>query len=48
MLGADPQALIGFMTDFQFIGTGGRAVGLGGTSKPRLGMMASLLHCCLN
>lgn len=37
-----PQALIGFMTDFQFIGTGARSVGLSGTSQPRLGMMVSL------
>ncbi|KLT46172.1 Thioesterase/thiol ester dehydrase-isomerase [Cutaneotrichosporon oleaginosum] len=39
------RALIAFATDFQFIGTGARAVGLSGTSKPRLGMMASLDHC---
>lgn len=34
-----PQALFGFMTDFQFIGTAGVTVGLSGMSKPRLGMM---------
>ncbi|GMK57547.1 hypothetical protein CspeluHIS016_0403810 [Cutaneotrichosporon spelunceum] len=39
------RALIAFATDFQFIGTGARAVGLSGTSKPRLGMMASIDHC---
>lgn len=38
------KVMFGFMTDFQFIGTAGRAVGLGGTSRPRLGMMASLDH----
>lgn len=32
------------MTDFQFIGTAARAVGLSGTSRPRLGMMASIDH----
>ncbi|BEI86339.1 hypothetical protein CcaverHIS002_0606260 [Cutaneotrichosporon cavernicola] len=39
------RALIAFATDFQFIGTGARTVGLSGTSKPRLGMMASIDHC---
>lgn len=32
------------MTDFQFIGTAARAVGLSGTSSPRLGMIASIDH----
>jgi acyl-CoA thioesterase 8 len=32
------------MTDFQFIGTASRSVGLTRTSTPRLGMLASLDH----
>lgn len=32
------------MTDFQFIGTAARAVGLTSASSPRLGMLASLDH----
>jgi acyl-CoA thioesterase 8 len=32
------------MTDFQFIGTAARALGLTRTSTPRLGMLASLDH----
>lgn len=38
------KVMFGFMTDFQFIGTAARAVGLSGTSDPKLGMMASLDH----
>ena len=36
--------MIGYMTDFQFIGTAARAVGLTSASSPRLGMLASLDH----
>lgn len=36
--------MIAYMTDFQFIGTSARSVGLTWTSKPRLGMLATLDH----
>lgn len=36
--------MIGYMTDFHFIGTASRAIGLSSSSNPRLGMMASLDH----
>jgi acyl-CoA thioesterase 8 len=36
--------MIAYMTDFQFIGTASRSVGLSRTSSPRLGMLASLDH----
>jgi acyl-CoA thioesterase 8 len=36
--------MIAYMTDFQFIGTASRALGLTRSSKPRLGMLASLDH----
>lgn len=38
------QAMIAYMTDFQFIGTASRSVGLTWSSTPRLGMLASLDH----
>ena len=36
--------MIGYMTDFQFIGTAARSVGLTSASSPRLGMLATLDH----
>ena len=36
--------MIGYTTDFQFIGTAARSVGLTSASKPRLGMLATLDH----
>jgi acyl-CoA thioesterase 8 len=41
---ADIQAMIAYISDFQFIGTASRAVGLTRVSTPRLGMLASLDH----
>ncbi len=42
---AEPtQAMIAYMTDFQFIGIAARSVGLTRNSRPRLGMLASLDH----
>ncbi|WVF67535.1 acyl-CoA thioesterase II [Kwoniella sp. CBS 6097] len=38
------KAMIAYMTDFQFIGTASRSVGLHQGSTPRLGMLASLDH----
>jgi len=38
------KAMIAYMSDFQFIGTASRAVGLTRVSQPRLGMLASLDH----
>ncbi|KAK8854686.1 acyl-CoA thioesterase II [Kwoniella newhampshirensis] len=38
------KAMIAYMTDFQFIGTASRSVGLHQSSTPRLGMLASLDH----
>lgn len=38
------QAMIAYMTDFQFIGTAALSVGLTRISTPRLGMLASLDH----
>ncbi|WRT68545.1 acyl-CoA thioesterase II [Kwoniella shivajii] len=38
------KAMIAYMTDFQFIGTASRAVGLNQSSIPRIGMLASLDH----
>lgn len=38
------QAMVAYMTDFQFIGTAAQSVGLTWTSQPRLGMLASLDH----
>jgi len=36
------QAMFAYMTDFQFIGTASRSVGLTRTSTPRLGMLVSI------
>ena len=36
--------MIGYITDFQFIGTAARAIGLTSASNPRLGMLATLDH----
>ena len=36
--------MIAYMTDFQFIGTAARSVGLTQSSTPRLGMLATLDH----
>lgn len=41
---ADSQAMIAYMSDFQYIGVASRSVGLTRISKPRLGMLASLDH----
>jgi acyl-CoA thioesterase 8 len=41
---ANQQAMIAYISDFQFIGTASRAVGLTRVSAPRLGMLASLDH----
>ncbi|WWD02254.1 acyl-CoA thioesterase II [Kwoniella europaea PYCC6329] len=38
------KAMIAYMTDFQFIGTASRSVGLHQSSTPRIGMLASLDH----
>ncbi|WWC90509.1 acyl-CoA thioesterase II [Kwoniella dendrophila CBS 6074] len=38
------KAMIAYMTDFQFIGTASRSVGLHQSSNPRIGMLASLDH----
>ncbi|OWZ37749.1 acyl-CoA thioesterase II [Cryptococcus neoformans c45] len=38
------KAMIAYMSDFQFIGTTARSVGLNQNSNPRLGMLASLDH----
>ncbi|WWC71433.1 acyl-CoA thioesterase II [Kwoniella pini CBS 10737] len=38
------KAMIAYMTDFQFIGTASRSVGLHQSSSPRIGMLASLDH----
>lgn len=36
--------MIAYMSDFQFIGTTARSIGLNQNSNPRLGMLASLDH----
>ncbi|KAL7422429.1 hypothetical protein Q5752_003077 [Cryptotrichosporon argae] len=38
------QAMFAYMTDFMFVGTAARALGLTWTSAPRIGMLASLDH----
>lgn len=38
------KCVIAYASDFSFIGTAARACGLGATSTPRLGMLASLDH----
>ncbi|EIW68264.1 hypothetical protein TREMEDRAFT_16478, partial [Tremella mesenterica DSM 1558] len=38
------KIMIAYMSDFQFIGTAARSVGLSRASSPRLGMLASLDH----
>ncbi|WVN86228.1 acyl-CoA thioesterase II [Cryptococcus depauperatus CBS 7841] len=38
------KAMIAYMSDFQFIGTTARSIGLNQNSTPRLGMLASLDH----
>ncbi|KAK4687359.1 hypothetical protein P7C73_g2754, partial [Tremellales sp. Uapishka_1] len=38
------KAMFAYMTDFQFIGTASKSVGLTRSSTPRLGMLASLDH----
>ena len=38
------KAMIGYMTDFHFIGTVARAVGLTSATKPSIGMLATLDH----
>lgn len=36
--------MIGYTTDFQYIGTAARSIGLTSASTPRLGMLATLDH----
>ncbi|WWC63473.1 acyl-CoA thioesterase II [Kwoniella dejecticola CBS 10117] len=38
------KAMIAYMSDFQFIGTASRSVGMHQSSTPRIGMLASLDH----
>nr|ODN91759.1 acyl-CoA thioesterase II [Cryptococcus depauperatus CBS 7841] len=38
------KAMLAYVTDFQFVGTAARSVGLNASSEPQLGMIASLDH----